>query len=316
MIESAVIALCVAIQARLEELEACRLTALESLDFRMTTLHVSASSSLISPRFEELREQIERTADIKKVTLEEEWVVVDLVLAHIHDGTTSEEDHIAVSKWGPPPYAPVEPSTLVFIPSADDRIIGSISAPRSMKACDIAICCLATAWAWVGTRYSFSVVFADSSIFSNPSEMRAAAESVSSRLQVIVNSAQLDQLAPGSEKSPHHPVIVFPEVDISSGGVRVCVDVPLPTAPGSWALQVCRVSLGGVDLDLGALTERVRIVGTHVHSTACNHAAAPAGAVFAAAESGDVRALIDALGEGGSTDEVDKVCSMRGMVVL
>jgi len=309
MTESAVRALCVAIQARLEEVEACRLYALESLDFRMVAPHLSASSSLISPRYEELRDSIERTAAIKKIALEEEWVVADLVLAHIHAGTNSEEDRLVVLKWGALPYAPVEPSTLVFIPSADDRIIGTISAPRGIKACDIVIRRPATTWAWVGTRYSYSVAFADSAIFSSPSEMRAAAESVASRLQVIVN---LVQLVPGSDISHHHSLLLFLEVDLSIGGVRVCVDVPLPPGPGSWALHASRVALGGVELDLGALTEHVRVVGMHIHSAACNHATAPAGAVFAAAESGDVRALVVALGKGGSTDEVDKVRSMRG----
>lgn len=45
----------------------------------------------------------------------------------------------------------------------------------------------------------------------------------------------------------------------------------------------------------------------HEHSASCNHAPAPKGTVFAAAERGDVAALEAAIAAGGSTEEADSV---------
>ena len=50
----------------------------------------------------------------------------------------------------------------------------------------------------------------------------------------------------------------------------------------------------------------------HVHTPACNHAFAKEGAVFSAAEKGDVPALVAALAAGGSTEEGNTGRPARG----
>ena len=93
---------------------------------------------------------------------------------------------------------------------------------------------------------------------------------------------------------------------VSGGGwiARVLV------RPASWAaassVTLLSLTFAGRPLpcDSGLLPATLRV--------GYNHAPAPAGAVFAAAVAGDVRALQAALDEGGSTEETDAVRGAEG----
>ena len=56
------------------------------------------------------------------------------------------------------------------------------------------------------------------------------------------------------------------------------------------------------------------IFAPHSHSAACNHAAAPAGALLAAAETGDVAGVTARLTAGDSTEQADEVRRVQKLV--
>ena len=85
-----------------------------------------------------------------------------------------------------------------------------------------------------------------------------------------------------------------------AGVASTSTDVPSRPATSPAALEADKGERGGRSGPGGP--------APHAHSTACNHAPAPAGAVFAATAAGDVPALEGALKAGGSTEETDEVC--------
>ena len=50
------------------------------------------------------------------------------------------------------------------------------------------------------------------------------------------------------------------------------------------------------------------IYAPHSHSAACNHVAAPAGALLEAAQAGDAAGVAARLAAGESTEQADEVC--------
>ena len=56
------------------------------------------------------------------------------------------------------------------------------------------------------------------------------------------------------------------------------------------------------------------IYAPHSHSAACNHAAAPAGALLEAAQAGNAAGVAARLAAGDSTEQADEVCKQPSFV--
>ena len=99
------------------------------------------------------------------------------------------------------------------------------------------------------------------------------------------------------------------------GGAGAGSPAPRAAAPSprsSWGVGAAAAAPSPRYSSGSATPARPEPVASHVHLPACNHAAAPAGAVYAAAKAGDVRALQAALEAGASTDEADEVRGSEG----
>ena len=84
----------------------------------------------------------------------------------------------------------------------------------------------------------------------------------------------------------------------STSCINVSATIPSDAPLGS-EVVLCRASVGGSDVPLGQVLPRVTL--------GYNHEEAPEGPVTAAAKAGDVPALMQALDNGGSTEERDAV---------
>lgn len=93
-----------------------------------------------------------------------------------------------------------------------------------------------------------------------------------------------------------YSVEVAPAIYAAKGCIDVAVSVPAGASEGS-EVVLRSVSVAGFDVELGTVPVRA-IVGF-------NHEPAPAGRFFAAAERGDIPAMMHALGDGCSTQEAD-----------
>ena len=84
----------------------------------------------------------------------------------------------------------------------------------------------------------------------------------------------------------------------STGNINVNAAIPFDAPLGS-EVVLCRASVGGSDVPLGEVLSRVTV--------GYNHEESPEGPVTAAAKAGDIAALMQALDNGGSTEERDTV---------
>ena len=295
----------------------------------------------INERRDEIAASIVRSATLKRAALEEELVSADAALQRMmgNDETSVESTTLQseiISKFGYPPLLPVESGTLKLIlaPHADEATlrtvmmsrlarqdvdastltIASVCAPRGLKPCNVSLCVAAnhSAYVFVGSTIMFHAMInatfvSDSeprdSVECRSAELLFAAEYLCLRLRV---AASLSAVSLPMSSTVLHMTPVC-DVNASGDGVTVNICVPPILPPGSWVMNVTRVSLGGHNFALGDLLADIHILLPHTHSDKCMHAPASKGEVYAAAERGDAPGLQTALDRGGSTEEADTV---------
>lgn len=113
--------------------------------------------------------------------------------------------------------------------------------------------------------------------------------------QGISSNARLNVVLKACDARTYFPLAVSP----SSSGWAVRALISPSTLAIESLITVVSLSLVGRELPCDCLPAALRV--------GYNHAAAPAGAVLAAAKAGDSAALKVALGSGGSTEEADEV---------
>jgi hypothetical protein len=182
------------------------------------------------------------------------------------------------------PLAPSEPSFIIL--TCDGDRIGVIEAPSCPPGSS---CSLSSLQKRVKAGRVVSLVLAPPVDVVYGDLHVAVLATLTAVVQV---SAELYQ--PGDVGAPPAQLPVAYEVSIAHDGVLISVTVPASAPEGS-RVVISRVSVAGCDVALGEAPLEV-IVGF-------NHAPTPKGSVMAAAEAGDVPALMRLLDGGASTEE-------------
>jgi hypothetical protein len=186
------------------------------------------------------------------------------------------------------PLAPTEPPCIDLVYT--DGRFGVIEAPSCPPASSCSVSSLQKR-VKAGRAAAFVLAPPADAIYgdSNASVITTLAALV----QISVELQQPDDLGVPPAQLPADY-----EASIAHGGVRITLSVPASAPEGS-RVVISRVSVAGCDVALGEAPLEV-IVGF-------NHAPAPDGPVMAAAESGDVPALLRLLNGGASTEEKNAV---------
>jgi hypothetical protein len=187
-----------------------------------------------------------------------------------------------------------EGDDVVFSPSSSEvpSDLGRVNASESIPAHELVIQPLRKR-VQAGGEIRFRIT---SRVRQEPASVSCAAESFKGIARVI--HAQIQQLLVGLSTALYYTVALAAGGEAPGSYVDLVVSVPEDAALGSQVV-LRRVIVAGCDVALDMEPVRV-IVGF-------NHAPAPAGRVFDAAQAGDIPSLTQALDDGCSTQEADEV---------
>jgi len=105
------------------------------------------------------------------------------------------------------------------------------------------------------------------------------------------------------------------DIEVQEGHVRVIISIP--EAPPNahvrtWMVNIMQISLGPSTIQRRSQAMAYVVVFPHVHSATCNHRPRSKGAVWRAADEGDVPGLEAALQRGESSEEAAEVSCFVG----
>ena len=288
------------IGSRISDLDASAAAALaevatlrDTLEARLADLSPDLGANArrnLEARCDELCAEILRAKAEKTVALESELVAADAAIERAQTARDAAGESPSVirasvlEQYGPPPFEPAQPATLLLVPAPNDPeaalLLATLCAPGSICVKDVGLLPDPTcSWATPGALVTLSVSTAGDALPPPGAHgalaaawRKAFAHSLVARLRI---SADIHPAVATSASLPSFnlcaspdavPVAVPATIELSASGEDAVVRLGVPPAPslppsptGLWLLRLGHACLGGADIDLGSLATGVSI---------------------------------------------------------